>query len=184
MDCHFVIVPLSADFESAVRWANLSHLSIHCSQLIVFLPLRRSSNSSFCIIPLDNPSAMFSFELTNPMLEMSFAFQDCLAACISNMILFSHLRELLMIISERDFELVSKWIGTARCIECSICERNAKASSNTSASAITFADNTERVTLRDLKLLNTMRIAASLSSIRRIMWPSWDFSSWLLANAE
>ncbi len=59
----------------------------------------------------------------------------------------------------------------------------ANAPSKMSAKAITSADMTERVTMRDLWLLNAIGIAALLSSVSRMIRTSCDVRSWLFAYA-
>ena len=63
------------------------------------------------------------------------------------------------------------------------CLRIANASSNRSAKEITSAESTEHATRRDLYDLHETGIALWFSSVKRIMRPSCDDKSALLANA-
>ena len=104
----------------------------------------------FCNFSFVNPSSRLSLERTKPILEISLDWYVWREAWISSMILFSLDFDPLLIISNYDFESVSKCMGTARISACSIWYLSATASSNRSANAITSADSTERVTLLDL----------------------------------
>lgn len=79
--------------------------------------------------------------------------------------------------SNRDFESIKRWIGTAHFVISSICDRSTRVSSVRSAKAITWAERTDPATFLDLQLLNPIWIAALVSSIIRIVFPSYDFKS-------
>ena len=123
--------------------------NIHCSQLISCSPVVNMPRSKFCILDLVRQSAMFSFELTNPMLEISRVRSVSRAACMSSIIRFSLVRVPLLIMSTNDFESVKRGIGIAHSSVCSICDRITKASSNKSAKAITSAERIDLVTFLD-----------------------------------
>ena len=98
---------------------------IRCSHTDVWIAVCSKLKIAFCFLGFVKPSATLLLELTNPMLEISCARYARRSEWMSSIILFSHVREPLLIMSKRDFESVMRCMGTAMLRVCSSCERRA-----------------------------------------------------------
>ena len=115
-------------------------------------------SNAFWMFPLVSPSARFSLERTNRILEIDFFLYGSRAVATSSMILFSLVSDPLLITSTRDFESVSKRTGIGPSLDSSNLDRIAGVSSKKSANETTSVDRTDLVTMRGLQPLETIEI--------------------------
>lgn len=121
---------------------------------------------------LVRPSAILWSLRTNPISDMILSRNPSLVAAMSNMSLFSDVRDPFDIISNKDLESVRSCTETVRLYRVPSSLASVAATSNMSLKAITSparADRTTRFDLYDLKCVGTVLPYLSESIT---IWPS------------